>query len=281
MVTSIRQAVGARRSHDRGARMKLTPRQLRGRRALKRFMYSMLYMRDMFQLMLGRAKPLVPFKVEADPPSIYLNWELDPARVAELQAELDLPFPLAKIRCVAGEEAFYCLTLNIYRVSGLTNGIRAEWSLYIEDPDGRPRYMVVEAQADAGSLDSVDLFTQPAEVTHREEGDTLASVAASDEGGRFESTITNRERGPLVDLHGEWVEANDYIYWRSGVCDRTFYDSGLARPTARLVEDTQIKWTDTTRWNGIVRGEPRHVIVFENAIEFAMSPWWNVDELPD
>lgn len=248
---------------------------------MKRFMYSMLYFRDTFQLAFGKAKPLVPFKVEAEPPSIYLNWELDPARVSDLQAELDLPFPLAKIRCLADEDPFHCLTLNIYRVSGLTNGIRAEWSLYVEDPDGKPRYMVVEAQSDAGSLDSVDLFTQPAEVRHREEGDRLTSVAASGEGGRFESTLVDRRRGPLVDLHGEWVEANDYIYWRSGVCDRTFYDSGLARPIARRVETDQIEWQDTTRWSEIVLGGPRHVIVFENAIEFAMSPWWNVDDLPD
>ena len=143
--------------------MQLSPRQVRGRSALKRFMYSMLYMRDMFALAFGRAKPLVPFKVEADPPSIYLNWEIDPARVPELQAELDLPFPLAPIRCVAGEDPFYCLTLNIYRVSGLTNGIRAEWSFYIEDPEGTPRYMVVEAQSDV-SMDVLKVARKGAQM---------------------------------------------------------------------------------------------------------------------
>jgi len=25
--------------------------------------------------------------------------------------------------------------------------------------------------------------------------------------------------------------------------------------------------------------DPEHVVVFENAIDFAMSPWWNLDEL--
>jgi len=25
--------------------------------------------------------------------------------------------------------------------------------------------------------------------------------------------------------------------------------------------------------------DPKHVILYENAIEFAMSPWWNLDDL--
>jgi hypothetical protein len=30
----------------------------------------------------------------------------------------------------------------------------------------------------------------------------------------------------------------------------------------------------------MVEPTPRHVLVFQEAIEFAMSPWWNVDETP-
>lgn len=261
--------------------MKLSPRQRRGRVALKRFMYSQLYLRDMFLLMFGRSKPLVPFKVEATPPSVYFNFELDPAQVSGLQAELDLPFPLAPIRCLDGEDPFYCLTLNIYRVSGLTNGIRAEWSVYIEDSGGTPRYMVLEAQADAGSLDSVNLLTKPAEVTHRETEASLDSVAVDETGGRFTASCRSRQSGALVQVAAEWVEANDYIYWLSGICDRTFYDSGMARPKARLVDPENVTIEDTTRWGAMTTRKLKHAIVYENAIEFAMSPWWNVEDLKD
>lgn len=261
--------------------MKLRPAQRRFRVALKRFMYSQLYLRDVFLLMFGRAKPLVPFKVEATPPSVYFNFEIDPARVESLAAELDLPFPLARIRCLEGEEPFHCLTLNIYRVSGLVNGIRAEWSLYIEDPEGKPRYLVVEAQSDVGSLDSVNLLTKPKEVTHRDSDASLDSVAVADDGGRFASSCRARQSGRLVTIDPEWVEANDFIYWLSGVCDRTFYDSGMARPRARLVEPSNVTIEDTTRWGKMVHGDPKHVIVYENAIEFAMSPWWNLDDMKD
>lgn len=261
--------------------MKLLPRQRRLRVAMKRFLYSQLYQRDSLRMMFGRAKPLVQFKVEATPPSVYFNFELDPKRVPDLQAELDLPFPLAPIRCLDTDAPFHCLTLNVYRVSGLANGIRAEWSLYVEDPGGTPRYLVVEAKADAGSIDSVNLITRRGEVTHRQQQDVLESSVLAEDGGRFKSSCRGVELGPKVRVAPEWIEANDYIYWLNGICDRTFYDSGLANPSARLVEPANVVLEDSTRWGALAAREPRHVIVYEDAIEFAISPWWNLDEMQD
>lgn len=261
--------------------MKILPRQRRIRVAVKRFLYSQLYQRDSFRLMFGRTKPLVHFKVEATPPSVYFNFEIDPAQVASLRAALDLPFPLMPIRCLDDDDAFHCLTLNIYRVSGLANGIRAEWSVYIEDLEGKPRYLVVEAQADAPSLDSVNLLTRRGDVTHVQTGDTLDSSVVAADGGRFASTCRALESGPRVRVAPEWIEANDYIYWLNGICDRTFYDSGLANPRTRRVEPPNVTFEDTTRWGAMVCREPKHVVVFENAIDFAMSPWWNLDDLKD
>jgi len=261
--------------------MKLLPRQRRLRLAIKRFLYSQLHLRDSFLLMLGRTKPLVQFKVEASPPSIYFNFELEPARVPELERQLDLPFPLTRIRCLASDEAFHCLTLNIYRVSGLANGIRAEWSLYIEDAHGIPRYLVVEAQADAGSIDSVNLITRAGEITHVQDGERLDSMVLAADGGRFRSSCRALGNGAAVDIAPEWIEANDYIYWLSGICDRTFYDSGLANPKVRLLDPAHVEIEDTTRWGALVMPEPRSVVVYDDAIEFAISPWWNLDEMKD
>jgi hypothetical protein len=248
---------------------------------MKRFIYSQLYLLDVFRLMFGKTKPLVAFKVEATPPSVYFNFELDPQRVPDLEKELDLPFPLMPIRCLDGEAPFYCLTLNVYRVSGLANGMRAEWSVYIEDDQGIPRYLVVEAQADSGSIDGVNLLTRAGEVTHRQDADTLTSFAVAADGGRFKALCRAPLSGPEARVAPEWIEANDYIYWLNGMCDRTFYDSGLANPSVRLVEPANHTIEDTTRWGAMCLPEPKHVVVFEDAIEFAMSPWWNLDELKD
>jgi hypothetical protein len=258
--------------------LKISRRQRRLRVAIKRFLYSQLYQRDSFRLMFGRAKPLVQFKVEAEPPSVYFNFELDPARVPSLEDELDLPLPLTRMRCLADDEPFHCITLNIYRVSGLANGIRAEWSLYVEDGGGTPRYLVVEAKADSPSIDSVNLVTRRGEVTHRLDKAVLESLVVAEDGGCFTSRCRNADSGPSVGVAPEWIEANDYIYWMNGICDRTFYDSGLANPRARLVDPANVEIEDTTRWGDLIVGAPRNVVVFENAIEFAMSPWWNLDD---
>ncbi len=260
--------------------MPLTPLQRRLRQLVKRFIYSQLYLREAVYIILGWSRPFVRFKVEATPPSIYFNFALTPEAVERLEAELALPHPLAPIRCLEGEEPFHCLTLNVYRVSGLVNGIRAEWSLYIQEPStGKTRYLVVEARADSGSMDPVAIVTRAGEASHELSDSGLTSEIVAADGARFVSRCHKPEGGQPARVAPEWVEANDRIYWLNGICDRTFYDAGLAQPRARQLELAQVEIDDRTRFRGWVEPTPRHVIVFEDAIEFAMSPWWNVDEL--
>jgi hypothetical protein len=251
------------------------------RRVVKRFVYSQLYLREALFIVFGWSKPLVRFKVEASPPSIYFNFALTPEAVERLEDELGLPHSLAPIRCVEGEEPFHCLTLNVYRVSGLANGIRAEWSLYIREPaTGKPRYLVVEARADAGSMDPVAVISRAGRVTHElSEGGTLATEVVSEDGSAFTSTCREAGGGAPVRAADEWVEANDYIYWMNGICDRTFYDAGLANARARRLDVDTVEIQDATRFGKMVEPRPRHVVVFKDAVEFAMSPWWNVDDL--
>lgn len=260
--------------------MKPTSGRLRLLRGIKRFLYSQLYLRDFFLIMFGKSKPLVPFKVEASPPSVYWNFEIQKDKVENLERELELPLPLSKIRILEGEEPRYYLTLNLYRVSGLANGIRAEWSLFVEDPENaKPRYLVVEALSDQRSVDSVDLLTKIGEVTHESSGESLVSVAVSARGGRFSCTCHKIKGGKPVRAAAEWVEANDFIYWLSGICDRTFYDAGLANARIRQLDPSEFSIEDDSFWSGLVDSAPRHVIVYDDAIEFAMSPWWNLDDM--
>ncbi len=265
---------------NEGRSRKPTPGRLRVLRGIKRFLYSQLYLRDFFLIMLGKSKPLVSFKVEASPPSVYWNFEIRPEKVESLERDLELPFPLAKIRILEGEEPRHYLTLNLYRVSGLANGIRAEWSLFIRDPENsKPRYLVVEALSDQRSLDSVDLLTKIGNVTHEVSGESLESLAVSERGGRFVCTCQKINGGHPVRAAAEWVEANDFIYWLSGICDRTFYDAGLANARMRQLPPSEFSIEDDSFWSGLVDSTPRHVIVYDDAIEFAMSPWWNLDDM--
>ena len=249
------------------------------RSAIKRFLYSQLYMRDALLIAFGRSKPLVRFTVEATPPSIYLNFAIPAERVAALERELRPPHPLTPIACLEGDAPFHCLTLNVYRVSGLANGIRAEWSTYVRDPGGVPRYLVVEAQTEKGSIDPVGLITRPGPISYTDADGQLGFEVGSEGGTKIRAQLARPERAPLVRAAPQWVRANDYIYWMNGVCDRTFYDAGLADARARRVDAADVRIEDDTRWSRIVEPAPRSVVVFEDAIEFAISPWWNLDEL--
>ncbi|MGE4605752.1 MAG: hypothetical protein AAEJ52_03315 [Myxococcota bacterium] len=261
--------------------MSLSRFQRRLRVVIKRFVYSQLYLRESLLIMLGRSKPLVRFTVEPSPPSLYFNFAIKPDQVAQLERSLGLPHPLTPIQCLESEPSFHCLTLNVYRVSGLANGLRAEWSVYVRDSSGKPRYMIVEARADRGSMDPIDIITRPGRVGYEDSGESLMLEIGSDGDSRFKARCGKSGNFPIVRASPEWVEANDYIYWRNGICDRTFYDAGLANARMRMIDAASVSIENDTPWNEFIETAPRHVLVLENAIDFAMSPWWNLDTLSE
>jgi len=261
-------------------RAPLTRRRLLLRRALRRFLYSQMAMRSAVMIALGREAPLVRFTVEDDPPSVYLVFRVEPDAVDRLAAELDLPsgLRLAPMRCLADDGPAHLLTLNVYRVSGITNGTRAEWSVYVDDGSGRTRYLIVDARSSGRSMDPVDVITPASRVEHRREGDVV-SLAVGPAGEAFEASFTIPHDAARVASAQEWTTANDEIYWANGISDRTFYDGGLADADQVLVDPATVQLTDRTRWAAYVEPVPHRVLVFREAIEFVVSPWANVDEL--
>ena len=249
-----------------------------GRRLLKRVLYSQLALRDAFLILIGRHRPSLSFTVLADPCSIYINFPVRQAMVREFTDYINLAdeLALAPIPCLADEEPALYLTLNIYEVSGPVPGPRAEWSTYIVDNGGVPRYMVLEARAAAGSMDPVNLFTRPDRVEHQVTGGRLVSTVASEGGALFSSEVRLDEAHPIVEPAREWIEANDYIYWRNGVCDRTWYDASVFNARVRSVPPVDVTIRDATPWARFVEPQPRHVLRYDGALEFMISPWFNI-----
>jgi len=247
--------------------------------AAKRLLYSQLLMKDAILVAFGRAKPLVRFTVENDPPSVYLNFAVRQDQVEAFERHIAVPMPLAPMRCIEGDEPYYCLTLNMYRVSGLATGIRAEWSTYVHDADGVPRYIVVDAECEKGTLDSVDGFTVKGHAGYTTDGERLSFFAGADANSELRCDVTLPTDAPSATSDREWVTANDYIYWRNGVCDRTFYDAGLADASMVSIDPSTAEITDATPWAQFIEPVPRSMVAFTKAIEFAISPWWNIDDL--
>jgi hypothetical protein len=249
-----------------------------GRRALKRFLYSQMSIMDAFKILLGKTQPRVPFTVKADPASVYYNFKIRDDQLQAFIAYINLPegFAVCPIHCLAGEEGDYMLTLNVYEVTGIAVGIRAEWSTYITDNNGVPRYMVVEAQSSEYSMDPIDIITKKGRVEHATADGAVSTTVASLDGHLFQAHYALTADAPAAAIHPEWVAANDYIYWRIGICDRTFYDSGLGNPKARLVPATSARIDDQTHWAQFLEPVPKHVIQFEEAIDFVIMPWTNI-----
>ena len=250
------------------------------RRVVKRFIYSQLALRESLMILFGRSAPLVLFNVESDPPSVYVNFCIRPDRMQLLSERLELPdgLTLAPIRCLDGEEPFHAITLNAYRVSGLVNGVRAEWSVFVRDGNGPPRYLVGEAQSNVGSMDPVNIVTRAGRMEHEFDGERLRTRITSEGGGEFAfdarlPAVAERE---TLRPAPEWIEANDLIYWRNGLCDRTFYDASLANTPLWRVPGHDVAIRDTSGWAEYVEPEPRHAVLLSKRVQLAMSPWWNV-----
>lgn len=249
-----------------------------GRSVLKRFMYSQMMVYAGFRIAIGKDQPLVQFKVEMDPPSVYWVYRIKSSEIDKLIQTLRIPpnLALTPVRCLDIDEPSYYLALNAYRVSGLVNGVRAEWSVFVRDATNTPRYMIVDARSSNNSMDPVSIITKKSTVLHKREGNVIRTQIGEGSDA-FVSTITLPEQSPSVHSSAEWVTANDYIYWVNGICDRTFYNAGLANTKVSLVssKDTVIK--DGTFWAQFVEPDPVHILILNNAIEFVVSPWENVE----
>jgi hypothetical protein len=248
-----------------------------GRTLLKRFMYSQMMMLSGFRIAIGKNHPLVQFKVENDPPSIYWVYRIKASEVETLTQKLGIPpeFSICPIKCLDSDKPEYLLAVNAYRVSGLINGFRAEWSIFVTDSTNTPRYMVVDARSSNTSMDPVDIITKASTVIHKREGNTIYTQVGEGEEA-FISTITLTDGLPSVKSAAEWVSANDYIYWRNGVCDRTFYNASLADAPQSRIDSKNSVIKDGTFWAQLVEPDPIHVLKLNNAIEFVVSPWENV-----
>ncbi len=249
------------------------------RQTIKRVIYSQLALAEAAKLVRGDSKPLVRFTIEGSPPSVYFNFRIREDKLVALSDLLRLApdLTLSPIRCREGEAPFHALTLNVYRVSGLTNGLRAEWSVYVRDASGKPRYLIVEARSSRPSMDPVELITRASRVEHALAASGLHTCVASD-GATFTARLTlpKPEVARQFASAKEWIEANDFIYWRNGVCDRVFYDGALANGKMWELDCDAADLSDQTAWSRYVEPRPRHIVMLACAAELVISPWWNV-----
>ncbi len=266
-----------------------TPEELLGSRAFfKTLVHGMDAVDYADGVVHGGNVPWLNFDVGGDPNSIFINFELkDRGQIEAFEAnELPEGFRLAPIRILETDEPTYFLVLNVYQSSGgLVAGARAEWSVFVEDPEGgHPRFLVVQAAAASIAADSVNLLTDPEPVTHELEGGEIVSYVGVEDpdGGEDVHYFTSRIAWPQqpedrVGFAREFVAANDYIYWGNGVSDHGLYNASVHNREGVRIPDSDIEITDDSRWGSYVKSVPKHSYVYLNPLEIVISPWWNLD----
>ena len=253
----------------------------KGLRFLKRVMYSQMALRDAVLILFGKQRPFLSFKVLAEPCSVYINFTIKPDMAQEFASYINLAeglFPVP-IRCLKGEDPALLLTLNIYEVIGFVNVLTDPWSTYISDRDGIARYMVLEARASGGSLDPVNFFTRADRVEHAMINGSIQSTVASNDRGLFSSSLRLDKNHPTAEPAAEWIAANDYIYWRNGVCDRSWYDASLFDATVYNIPPEDVAISDHTHWARFVQAQPRHVLQYDGELDLVLSPWFNLQDM--
>jgi len=236
---------------------------------------------------VGDNPPWLNFNVGTGPNSIFINFEFANETMRQHFEARELPnrFQLAPLRILEGDEPAYYLVLNIYQsFGGLVQGARAEWSVFVKDPiTGVPRFLVVQAAAQAISADPVNLLTLPEQVSHTLEDGQVVSYVGREEPEGSKSTYFRsafewpRDEAEMRGFAREFVAANDFIFWGNAVADRGAYNSSVYGREAVLIPGTALVLEDNSYWSQYLNKDPRHAIVYQNALELVISPWWNLD----
>ena len=241
------------------------------------------------QVALGPAVGLAKANEGGNVPSIFINFNIPQQMVRALEAELDLPpgFRLVPSRMTDSQPGKYMLTLNIYEMPDVLTGMpvfRAEWSVYVQDqndPTASGGYlMVIDLNSNSPSLDPYNGSTPASDFVYQEiDGHLSAAIAGLDATPKFSIGFELPPPGsPPIVLSEAWILSNDRIYWRNGVYDRLLYNGLLLDADVVEVDPASAIIDDRTPWARFVDATPLQVAVFRNPLQFAVNPWYNVEE---
>ena len=240
-------------------------------------------------------KPLLDLVVKSaedgdgSPGSVFIRWEFkDPAAIRAFETnELPAGFRLAPCQFLESDTPGYFLALNLYNSGGgsIVQGTRAEWDIFVQPPNGdvRPRFMVVDALAEAISADAVHGLTPSEPLSHQFDGNRVfTSVGKMVDG--IETPVFSlsfpkpiRTFSNIARFTREMAIGNDYIYWGHGVYDRVLYNASTFNYDALLVNVNRVRITDVSHWAQYLNTRPTYVVYYINTLEYVAAPWDNLD----
>jgi hypothetical protein len=217
---------------------------------------------------------------------LYFHYEIPVANIPALEGVLqssygftDKGFSLTPIALLRGEEPKYYMSLNFYSVviAGVVN-YRSEWSTYVRRTgDPKPRFMVLQVQSSADTADPMSPgFINPAtDVDYTLGG---GSIVAATPDFRAELQLPAPGSADPKRASYAWAEANDYLYYPNGVADTALYNGMLTDAALVSINPGTATINNTSMWAGFVSAQPSHVVYFSKPLEFAFTPYFNLND---
>lgn len=227
------------------------------------------------QLFRGTGDAFVGMRLGNETPATFYHFEItDPDA---LEAALDLPpgHRLAPTTLFEGGDEGQYLTLSVYEIDGAVEGMRAEWAIYVDDGSGRPPHLViVELMTEEVAFDPLGIVNLPSGVRH-DVLDGVATTRLSSPGITFEASFemagTTEE-----ELSLDWIEAGDDVCRLHGPCDRYYYDAETLDVPVHVPAEVTVP-EFSTPWSDVVEAQPAVVFYRDNAQEYAVKRWYDLD----
>jgi hypothetical protein len=207
------------------------------------------------------------YNVGVNPSSLYINFEFRNREQRENFTADHLPpgFTLTPIRLLETDVPRYLLELNFYHSpGGLVVGARAEWSVFVKDPDdGQPRFLLIQTAAEGFSADPVNLLTLPQSVSYALDSDTITSYVGvvNETTGEETTYFSSSVRWPqLPERHlsfgREFAAANDHVFWGNAVADGALFNATAHNRSAISIPRSDVSFVDNSPWSEYVKAEP-------------------------
>jgi hypothetical protein len=229
--------------------------------------------RDVEEMFLGKGDAYVGTLVTNETPSAFYNFEITDSD--GLAAALDLPAGYTLIPTQFfrdGGEGYY-LTLSIYEEKDSVEGMRAQWSVYVDDGRGRPQQRVIDLMTADVGINPVSIFNLPSEVRHELAGGVLSTRLSSAE-VNFEASFDTA--GAIEeDVTMNWVESGDNVCYTNGVCDKFYHNAETLDVPVHRVTDVTVNAFESP-WSRFVRETPDIVFYRDNAQQYVVKRWQNL-----
>jgi hypothetical protein len=225
--------------------------------------------------MLGNGAALTATSIGDTVPTVHYHFTVeDPHGLLQRVGAADR-FSPTPVALYDDSEADFYLTLSVYGRTRDPCGIRADWSTYVRNGEGRISTLQLESFSDAACIDPVSM---------------LGLAAVVEQSGTADNTLQTRVTTPQIQVTADleldnsserlpgqdWVAAGDEVCALNGTCSYSFYDGNTLVENLRSIDFSGIEVTVSTPWDDFINTEPAEVMVPRAAAIRVGNPWRNV-----